>query len=108
EVPFLRTAHFDDHANISDVTIHALHQVENTLGETFETVAMLQASCPLRNTADVRAAVEAFEQTEATFQMSCFKFIWMNPWWSFKRDHLGRAEWLFPELTGPNMRRSQD
>ena len=104
-VPFLREAHTDDHANISQVTIHALAQIESRLGETYDEVAMLQATCPLRDADDVRAAIAAFERSGADFQMSCFHFDWMNPWWAFRRDVAGRAEYLFPDMVG---RRSQD
>lgn len=105
DVPFLRTSHFDDHSTISDVTIHVLRQIEQNLGETFSDVTTLQATCPLRDAADIRAAIEAFDRSGAEFQMSCFRFKWMNPWWAFRRDGAGRAEHLFPDMIE---RRSQD
>jgi CMP-N-acetylneuraminic acid synthetase len=104
-VPFLRETYADDHANISQVTIHALAQIRAHLGETYDEVAMLQASCPLRDADDVRAAITVFERTGVDFQMSCFHFGWMNPWWAFRLDAAGRAEYLFPDMVGP---RSQD
>jgi len=105
EVPFLRETHFDDHSNVSDVTIHVLRQLDTKLGDTFDVVAMLQPTCPLRDSSDIRAAITAFESWGVDFQMSCFRFLWMNPWWSFRRDKQGHADWLFPEMLG---RRSQD
>lgn len=105
EVPFLREAHSDDHSTISDVTVHALQQWQTHRGETFETVVMLQATCPLRSADDVKSAVAAFERSGAAFQMSCFSFHWANPWWAFRRNADGTADWAFPEMIE---KRSQD
>jgi N-acylneuraminate cytidylyltransferase len=105
DVPFLRERHFDDHSTISDVTIHALHQLREKLNETYSTTVMLQATCPLRNAADVVSALDAFDAGAADFQMSCYEFHWANPWWAFRRDERGEAQWLFPESIGV---RSQD
>jgi N-acylneuraminate cytidylyltransferase len=105
DVPFLREAFDDDHSNISDVVVHALRQVEDKLGETYEDVVMLQATCPLRTAEDIRAAVSAFDAAGADFQMSCFHFLWTNPWWAFRRTPEGRADYLFPDMVGV---RSQD
>ena len=33
----------------------------------------------------------------APAQISCFKFGWMNPWWSARLDELKQPEWLFPD-----------
>jgi N-acylneuraminate cytidylyltransferase len=60
DVPFLRQRHTDDDATISDVTIHALQQVRSNLGETFDVVVTLQATCPLRDAADIKNAIAAF------------------------------------------------
>jgi N-acylneuraminate cytidylyltransferase len=105
DVPFLRSEHFDHHSNISDVTAHVIEQAERHLGETFAVVATLQCTCPLRDSVDIRAALAAFDASGADFQMSCFRFPWLNPWWAFERDALGHATWLHPEMLG---RRSQD
>jgi CMP-N-acetylneuraminic acid synthetase len=105
DVPFLREALSDDHSNISDVAVHVLRQLESKLNETSEIVAVLQATCPLRTSEDVRAAVAAFESSDTDFQMSCFQFHWSNPWWAFRRTSQGHPEYLFPEMIGV---RSQD
>ena len=38
------------------------------------------------------------------FQISVFKFGWMNPWWSAKIEE-GTPKWIFPEML---KKRSQD
>jgi N-acylneuraminate cytidylyltransferase len=105
DVPFLREIHYDDHSNISDVAVHTLQQLQAKFGETCDQVVLLQASCPLRNAEDVRAAITAFEAASTDFQMSCYQFHWTNPWWAFQRTAAGTAEYLVPEMVGV---RSQD
>lgn len=105
DVPFLREIFHDDHSNVSDVAVHTLRQLEERLGETYDEVVHLQATCPLRTAEDVRVAVRAFEDAGAVFQMSCFEFHWTNPWWAFRRTPAGEADYLFPKMVGV---RSQD
>jgi N-acylneuraminate cytidylyltransferase len=105
EVPFLRIEAFDDHSPVSAATIALLKQCETHLHEEFETVVQLMANCPLRNAADIRASVTAFQQRGADFQISCFGFGWMNAWWALRLQSDGRAEKLFPEALKT---RSQD
>jgi N-acylneuraminate cytidylyltransferase len=105
EVPFLRDELADDHSNISQVTVHALEQIAARLGMQFSDVAMLQATCPVRDAEDVRSAVRAFEDSGADFQMSCFSYGWINPWWAFRRSNAGDPDHLFPDAITS---RSQD
>lgn len=105
EVPFLRERHFDDHSTISDVAIHVLDQIDNRLAEKFDEVVSLQATCPLRDAKDISRAITAFAAADSDFQMSCFHFHWINPWWAFERDDKGCARWLHPQMIGA---RSQD
>jgi len=105
QVPFLRDAAADDHATISDVTLHFLAQLETRLGLRYDTVAMLQATCPLRDAEDVRNAVAAIDASGAPLQMSCFDFAWSNAWWAFQRAADGTGKWLHPEMIE---KRSQD
>lgn len=103
-VPFLRDRHFDDFSTVSDVTLTALRQSAELLGETYDLVMQLMPNCPLRDTADIRAALAQFETGGADFQISCVRFGWMNPRWAFERAE-GRGRPLFPEAA---QRRSQD
>jgi N-acylneuraminate cytidylyltransferase len=104
-VPFLREGLSDDFTPISAVTIAVLDQLHRYNGERHAVVVQLMANCPLRGAADIRAAIEQFEQAEAPFQISCTRFGWLNPWWAFQRDEKGHAAWQHPEAL---VARSQD
>lgn len=104
-VPFLRQIGSDDHAPASLATIAALHQAEAHWQTRYAVVAQLMPNCPLRSAADVRAAVEHFAQGPAAFQISCFRFGWMNPWWAVRLDADGQPSRLFHEAA---TQRSQD
>jgi len=105
EVPFLRDAHTDDCAPVSAATMRALEQLENHIGEQYRTVCQLMPNCPLRTERHIIDAWDHFDSSTAMFQISCFKFGWMNPWWAVKLDRDGYPERLFPEVSG---KRSQD
>jgi CMP-N-acetylneuraminic acid synthetase len=98
DVPFLRERHFDDHSTVSDVAVHVLEQIATHLGEHFDDIVSLQATCPLRDAKDISAAITAFDRADNAFQMSCFQFHWVNPWWAFQRDNKGLARWLHPRM----------
>lgn len=105
EAPFLRAAKADDISPVSEATLLALEQAEEYWGEAYETVVQLMANCPLRTAEDIRKAVDTFDSRPSKFQISCFQFGWMNPWWSAKLHENGAPERLFPEAVS---RRSQD
>lgn len=104
-VPFLRDGAFDDYAPVSAATITALHQAQAHWGQAFHTVVQLMPNCPLRRAADIQDAVGHFEDSGLEFQISCFKYGWMNPWWATKIDGEGRPTPVFAEALG---KRSQD
>ena len=105
EVPFLRTECADDFSTASDATIFALKQVKHHFGEEYECVAQLMANCPLRTEREIKAAFDNFTEHNLDFQISCFKFGWMNPWWAAELDGNLVPKKLFPEVGG---KRSQD
>jgi N-acylneuraminate cytidylyltransferase len=105
DVPFLRTSHADDHAPVSEATVVALKQSMDYWQEDYSLVTQLMANCPLRTAEDIIHAVTKFEEHERDFQISCFKYGWMNPWWAVKIDSNGYPERLFPEAS---TKRSQD
>ena len=105
EVPFLRDRAADDHSASSQATLAALDQAEEYWDESFAVVAQLMANCPLRTSQHVCDAMNHFSQKNASSQISCFKFGWMNPWWAAKMDSDGCPEWVFPKAVSS---RSQD
>lgn len=107
EVPFLRKAATDDHAPVSAATLGALKQAEDHWDTHFDLVVQLMPNCPLRNADDIDSALRSFcsYHHEAKFQISCFQFGWMNPWWAAKLDPSGKPVRLFPEAAAE---RSQD
>jgi len=105
EVPFLRQAHFDDYSTISEATITALKQAETHWAERYDIIVQLMANCPLRTAEDVRNALHHFEEGGHNFQISVFKYGWMNPWWAMYMNRDGTPAPLFPEALDA---RSQD
>ena len=105
EVPFLRRSFSDDITPVSVATCDALKQAEEYWDEEFDCVVQLMANCPLRNSSDIANSMNAFIQNKRDFQISCFKFGWMNPWWAFKFNESGGHESMFPDA---QFQRSQD
>ena len=105
EVPFLRKEFNDDYSPISEATISTLKNIKKYWNEEYDIVVQLMANCPLRNEKDIKKSFNKFKIKKRTFQISCFKFGWMNPWWAFKLDKRNKSKALFPkQLT----KRSQD
>lgn len=105
EAPFLRESHADDHSTVSEAVCAALTQAENYWKTTFSSVAQLMPNCPLRTAEDIRAAMDAFQQQNRSFQISVFRYGWMNPWWALQCNADGTARPLFPDVM---RQRSQD
>lgn len=81
EVPFLRATAADDHSPVSDATLSTILQLEE-IGEYYDDVVQLFAVCPLRNSKDIIDSYKFFLDKKTSFLLSCFKFVWMNPWWA--------------------------
>ena len=97
DVPFLRDSSADDLTPVSIATIRAVEQAENYYNEEYDIVIQLMANAPLRNEVDIIQHYKNFVENQNTFQISSFKFGWMNPWWSFKLSNNGSHEWMLPE-----------
>ena len=80
EVPFLRNRASDDHSCSSIATLSALDQAGEHWSQSFAVVAQLIANCPLRTSQHICNAMNSFSKKNASAQISCFKFGWMNPW----------------------------
>lgn len=105
DIDFLRNDKNDDISPVSEATIAAIKQAEEYYGETYETVVQLMANAPLRKSVDISNHYNEFVSQEREFQLSSFKFGWMNPWWAAKLQEDNSPEWMFPEgIT----KRSQD
>ena len=105
EVPVRRDRSADDFAPVSVATTREIEQAEAHFDESYRTVCQLMPNCPLRTAEDIVDAIQAFEQSGEEFQISCFKYGWMNPWWAVRLDNESRPERLFPETLN---QRSQD
>ena len=106
KVPFLRTTNADDHSPISLATISALNQWEEHDFTPYEVVVQLMANCPVRDSEDIDNAIENFFNSNLKFQISCFKYGWMNPWWAHKVNKEGLATPVFEDEE--RNKRSQD
>lgn len=106
-VPFLRDPKdADDHTPAHIATINALIQMEDYKKMDYDTLVQLMPNCPCRSASDIKEAYDNFVSSKADFQISVFKFGWMNPWWAMKIDGENRQpQPLFPEAL---KKRSQD
>lgn len=104
-VPFLRQEYTDDQAPSSMATISALRQAESHWKGKFDEIVQLMPNCPLRLAGHIRAAVDHFALQNINFQISCFRFGWMNPWWAVRLDRDQVPTRLFPDAMS---KRSQD
>lgn len=103
--PFLRKENADDSAPSSLATISALKQAETHWQTSFDQIAQLMPNCPLRKAEHIRAAMDNFQTYKLNYQISCFRFGWMNPWWAVKLDGDRVPTRLFSEAMS---KRSQD
>jgi CMP-N-acetylneuraminic acid synthetase len=105
EVPFLRDSHFDDQSTVSEAVCHTVEKYQKYRGESFDTVVQLMPNCPIRNAHQIQQACDYFQQGGHDFQISCFKFGWMNPWWAVQLDEHLHPSPMFPDALKT---RSQD
>lgn len=105
-VPFLREpADADDFTPSSIATLNALVRFEEVSGKKYDYVAQLMANCPCRDSDDIAQAFEHFIKNNVEFQISSFKFGWMNPWWAMRLESDFSPKPLFQEALSS---RSQD
>ena len=105
DVPFLRNDKSDDFSTVTEATLVAINQAETYYNEKYDIVVQLMANAPLRDENDIQNHLKHFVESKKQFQISSFKFGWMNPWWSFKIRNKGGYEWMLKEGVG---KRSQD
>jgi len=105
EVPFLRKIYQDDYSPVSLATISTVKQTCDFYNEDYEIVVQLMPNCPLRESKHIIESFEYFRMHNHAFQISCFKFGWMNPWWAVKLDSDLKPNPLFEDAF---KKRSQD
>jgi len=105
EVPFLRQEAKDDLTPVSVATIAAIKQAQDHWNEEYDVVIQLMANCPIRGSREITQSYNHFVENNVNFQLSCFKFGWMNPWWATKLDKDFIPEFIFPDAL---KKRSQD
>lgn len=105
EVPFLRDKAADDNTPVSEAIIAALDQASSYWDENYRVVVQLMPNCPLRGSKEIREALTHFRGHLSEFQISCFKFGWMNPWWAATLDANGCPRRVFEDFATV---RSQD
>jgi N-acylneuraminate cytidylyltransferase len=104
-VPFLRKNNADDMTPASQATLSSLVQAEKHWDTNFDTVVQLMPNCPLRTAKDIRESMNIFTERASKFQISVFRYGWMNPWWAMTVDKVGIPERLFESAS---QNRSQD
>lgn len=105
-VPFLREEYSDDYSTVSEATIYTLSRLITDFGEKYDNVVQLMPNCPLRNQSDILKASIFFESNDNNFQISCFKYGWMNPWWAHTINDNNVAKPIFSDDL--RVKRSQD
>jgi N-acylneuraminate cytidylyltransferase len=100
----MRSSCFDDQSTVSQATIQTLKQLQEQ-GKEYDTVIQLMANCPIRGYADIINSFDNFKEQGNKFQISCFTYGFMNPWWAVRLEEKYRPEALFPEAIKS---RSQD
>ena len=87
EVPFLRRKKdADDITPVSIASINSLIKLESYLSEDSQIIIQLMPNCPFRNSEDIIKAYNNFSSSKTKFQVSVFKFGWMNPWWAMEMN----------------------
>jgi CMP-N-acetylneuraminic acid synthetase len=102
-VPALRNNSADDFTPVSEATLETLLQLE-VQGKVFDEVIQLFAVCPLKTGKDIVNAHQFFTENNVPFLISCYKYVWMNPWWAIQLDENHQAKWVFEDAK----KRSQD
>ena len=105
EIPFLREEHVDDHSTVSQAVAWTLKRMKEIDNIAYDNVTSLMPNCPMRDSAGIIDSLKNFESKDLTFQISCFEYGWMNPWWAFKISPKGDPEAIFKDVKNV---RSQD
>lgn len=94
-VPFLRENNADDITPVSQATLGSLIKAEKHWKTHYDVVVQLMPNCPLRTAKDIRESMEFFIKQAHSFQISVFRYGWMNPWWAMTINKEGVPRRLF-------------
>jgi N-acylneuraminate cytidylyltransferase len=83
QIPFLRDNYNDDYSTVSQSSTYFLERLKK-IEVNSNYVIQLMANCPLRTSESIKKAFDNFIKTDTDFQISCFKYGWMNPCWALK------------------------
>ena len=99
EAPFLRNPEdATDSAPVAIATLNAMLRMSEYKKKNYDMVVQLMPNCPCRTAGDIAAAMANFNQSGSEFQVSVFKFGWMNPWWALRLSkNNGSPQPLFPQ-----------
>ncbi len=106
DVPFLRDRYEDDKSPVSLATANCVQKLMEHYNEEYENVVQLFAVCPLRNAQDIIDSYRNFQEKNAEYQISVFRYGWMNPWWAMSKRNDGTFEFAF--FKHAEKKRSQD
>ncbi len=82
KVPFMREKYADDQSPVS----LAVYETLEKLGFRYDIVVMLMPNCPLRKAREIKLSLLNFIRNNNKFQISSFRYGWMNPWWAHRID----------------------
>ena len=105
DVPFVRPTELaTDHASALAVAQHALRFAENEEGKQYDSVCLLQPTCPLRESVDIDAAIQMLENSDADAVVSLAQVEEPHPLKMMLIQH-GLAQPLFPDKWNETLRR---
>ena len=97
EVLLRNPGYSDNYTTVQEATIRSLKQIEQERGESYNTVTLLMACCPLRTAPDIVQAHVKFNECNRTFQLSACEYDFLTPWWAWKLTKKGKPNPLFPK-----------
>src|SRR5262245_4221554 len=103
DVPFLRPPELaTDTASIIDAVLHAV----DATGDDYSDVVLLQATSPLRTSADIDDAIALYRKAGASSCVAVTQ-VQKGPWWMYRMDDRGRIQPLLGAHGSANRRQDQ-
>lgn len=93
EVPFYRDEYADNLSSCIEASLYSVKQAEEYYGEKYDTVVILQATCPLRSVDDIKNVVEYY-YTNGLKCLTTATTYNMNPWWGATLDDSNKPNFV--------------